>query len=320
MKPVKKKHHYVWAEYLRGWAQGNNVWYLTEKGKIANDSVKGLARTNDFYKIDSLTDNQIFLLQAFIFKLPNNLQESPLDLLNGVIYIQNFERIMREINISDKEIEDTILRLRSNLIEDIHAFHENEVKEVIRLIRSKPEEVKRSDIFTPGFMSFFGHQLTRTKSSRSKLVGILKRLAPLLPKEMSSMTVEELIGCANVLSFILGENVGKNMYFSSNDFNLTVLINNCSLGFITSDNPVVNISHDEMLVKNSPPERYDAFYPVNERVGLLIHEGSLYPKGVYEVVEKNVIDLNAKMAGFSDAHIFGKSKADIDGFKRIALR
>lgn len=53
---VKKRHHYVWANYLARWGRGTgDVFYTTRTGKIAHDSVRGIVVDDYFYKISALT-------------------------------------------------------------------------------------------------------------------------------------------------------------------------------------------------------------------------------------------------------------------------
>ena len=58
---IKQWHHYVWGFYLKQWANGNDIYHVTQKGKIACDSVKGLSRELGFYKIKPLNKVDIEL-------------------------------------------------------------------------------------------------------------------------------------------------------------------------------------------------------------------------------------------------------------------
>ena len=52
---LKRKHHHIWAHYLKHWSLDDlNVWYTSKKGNFCCDSVYGLAAERDFYKINFL--------------------------------------------------------------------------------------------------------------------------------------------------------------------------------------------------------------------------------------------------------------------------
>lgn len=80
---IKRNHHYVWSYYLKSWsAEDNKIFYISKKGKISCDSVKGLAKDIDFYKINSLNEKDIFFIKKLSSYSSSYLQNIHLQQLN----------------------------------------------------------------------------------------------------------------------------------------------------------------------------------------------------------------------------------------------
>lgn len=63
---VKKRHHYVWANYLARWGSGTkNVFYTTKNGKFAHDSVRAIVVDDYFYKVTTLTSKHVEVIRSF---------------------------------------------------------------------------------------------------------------------------------------------------------------------------------------------------------------------------------------------------------------
>ena len=72
--PVKRKHHHVWAYYLRSWSDGKNIPYISKTGKISNASIAGLAQKKDFYKLQKIEADELPWIEACIAQAHPKLQ------------------------------------------------------------------------------------------------------------------------------------------------------------------------------------------------------------------------------------------------------
>ncbi len=64
---VKKKHHYVWKEYLKAWSENNQVPALIKKsGKIIKANPEGLAQQRYFYALEEFTQEEEIILKKLV--------------------------------------------------------------------------------------------------------------------------------------------------------------------------------------------------------------------------------------------------------------
>ena len=82
---VKRRHHYVWAHYLRSWDEGGGVFYVTPKGNVAQSNANGLSFEDGFYKISTLDDRDVEYLSGWIEKSAVGLKKLHEDFLGDFI-------------------------------------------------------------------------------------------------------------------------------------------------------------------------------------------------------------------------------------------
>jgi|GEM_PF-4392087 len=66
---AKRKHHYVWANYLKRWSTNNrDIFYTTTTGKIAHDSILGgcpkMVDTSRLSKADKFYSQHLVMILA----------------------------------------------------------------------------------------------------------------------------------------------------------------------------------------------------------------------------------------------------------------
>lgn len=68
MSTIKKRQHYVWRNYLRGWAdKKDHIWALKkDEGKILCPELMGVAQEKYFYRVHELTKPEIDFMRRFI--------------------------------------------------------------------------------------------------------------------------------------------------------------------------------------------------------------------------------------------------------------
>ena len=125
--------------------------------------------------------------------------------------------------------------------------------------------------------------------------------------------------CGWIISYLLGTNIGVNLYLQRNKSPLTIFINRTAEKFISSDVPIVNLAASKSESEYVAPTLLDAFYPVSPTVGVLLNESGKYELGVVYVDSSDVEYLNHAIASNADEDIFGSSKASVDKYKRIIV-
>ena len=294
---VKRKNHYVWAHYLKAWANnGQDVYYRSPKRNIACGSVKGLAREDGFYRMTPLTANDFQLVKTWIeqFELP--LQQIHFDLLQSMM-IRSMQ-INALCPVEKKAERDALL---FNTIEDIHTRVELDMRPAINLIRAGDLNALDDEAIRNNFISYMGHQFTRTLFARNIWSSpVFREKAP----------VAELVE-RNwwLLSIIFGVNAGYGIERLYAAGKLVWLRNQTNIPFVTSDNPVINV-HPEVLDRrtiDTPPKEVDFYFPLTPTLAFMVSESGFYGSGEVEAREEHVSILNRNMLLMSSQTIFGST-------------
>ena len=303
----KSKHHHVWANYLSRWSEnGRDVYYTTDRGKIAFDSVKGIAMEKGFYKIEYLTDSHVNIIKRFSDKSPGRLREINMNCLNGFLHRQKLEDIYIKNGKKVEEVEEALHATRCNMLEDLHSAHENEVKPIISALAENNFEILDDSQNLTSFMQFFGHQITRTKAFKDAMIvstcGAKSRTEKHIAKEIQ--------GCWWFLSYMFGTNIGASLFSTRNEDRHCLLVNTTSCPFVTSDQTIINTHPSLRNDVFEPPEdeHCDFYYPLSPNVAYMINRSDRFEAGRVDVSEDIVKELNIKMAKKSNKHIIGKTE------------
>lgn len=309
---AKKRHHYVWAKYLTRWGGGTkNVFYTTKTGKIAHDSVLAIVADDYFYKSTKLTRRDVQIIKSFSQKSPDQLHHQHMSYLDDFLKVQQLERIYHESCIKHQETEQRLHVLKCNLLENLHASHEKKALPVLAALADEQLCILQDEQHMIEFMMFFGHQISRTKPFRDSVVQAHPR--------RTTLEIEVADSLAHAwwfMSYMFGMNIGFSLYVSRNEDIHALLVNNTSVPFITSDNPVVNVHPCISETGFAAPEHADFYYPISPRIGYIICNSERFIPGKNEVDEATVVELNAKVAAQSMVHIIGDSENAILPFKK----
>lgn len=309
---AKKRHHYVWAKYLTRWGSGTkNVFYTTKTGKIAHDSVLAIVADDYFYKATTLTKRDVQIIKGFSQKSPDHLHQQHMSYLNDFLKIQQLESIYHKSGIKNQETEQRLHALKCNLLENLHASHEKKALPVLAALADEQLDVLQDKQHMIEFMMFFGHQISRTKPFRDGVVQVQPR--------STAMEIEVADAMAHAwwfMSYMFGMSIGFSLYVSRHEDIHALLVNNTSVPFITSDNPVVNVHPCVSETEFAAPEHADLYYPISPRIGYIICNSERFTPGRNEVDEATVAELNAKVAAQSMVHIIGDSENAILPFKK----
>ncbi|KWU18991.1 DUF4238 domain-containing protein [Burkholderia cenocepacia] len=309
---AKKRHHYVWANYLVRWGRGTkNVFYTTRTGKIAHDSVRGIVVDDYFYRISTLTSWHIEVIKGFSRKSPDHLHLKHMSYLRDFLKIQQDDEIYRQSSIQNKEIEIHLDAMKCNLIENLHSGHENMALPVLAALADEKLDVMHDKQNMVNFMMFIGQQFCRTKAFRDNALQVLNRRSTLEIEVADAMSHSWWF-----LSYMYGMNLGWSLYASRNDARHALLINDTPTPFITSDHPVVNVHSSVSDTELSPPEYADFYYPISPRIAYIICDSDRFKHGKNQIDETTVAELNLKQAAQAMTHIIGDTEEAIRPFKK----
>ena len=309
---AKKRHHYVWANYLARWGNGTkNVFYTTATGKFAHGSVRAIAADDYFYKTTTLTSKHVEVIKGFSRQSPASLHQQHMSYLSDFLMMQKAETIYRESDIRNQEVELHLHAMRCNLLENLHASHEKIVLPVLAALADEQLEVLQDQQHMIEFMAFFGHQISRTKTFRDGLIQVQPRRNA-LEIEMA----DTMVHAWWFLSYMFGMSIGFSLYAGRHNARHALLINDTMVPFITSDQPVVNVHSCVSETEFSAPKHADLYYPISPRVGYIICDSERFTSGKNELDETTVAELNSKVAAQAMVHIIGDTENAIRPFKR----
>ncbi|AZE10479.1 hypothetical protein C4K10_2199 [Pseudomonas chlororaphis subsp. aureofaciens] len=313
---AKKRHHYVWAEYLARWGCGTkNVFYTTKTGKIAHDSVRAIVADDYFYKINMLTTKHVEVIKGFSRQSPDHLHQQHMLYLNDFLMMQQAETIYRESGIQNQKAEQHLHAMKCNLLENLHASHEKKAFPVLAALADERLDVLQDKQHMIEFMAFFGHQISRTKTFRDRVIQVQPR--------SNAMEIEVADAMAHAwwfLSYMFGMSIGLSLYVDRHNARHALLVNDTRVPFITSDHPVVNVHSCVSETEFSAPKHADFYYPISPRVAYIICDSERFTSGKNEVDEATVVELNTKVAAQAMVHIIGDTNSVIQTFKRYIGR
>lgn len=313
---AKKRHHYVWAKYLTRWGNGTkNVFYTTKTGKIAHDSVRAIAAEDYLYKVTTLTKEQVNVIKGFSRLSPASLQQQHMSYLGDFLELRQAEAIYRRSGVRSQEAEQHLYALKCNLLEDLHASHEQVVQPVLEALADEQLEVLQDKQCMIEFIAFFGHQFCRTKPFRD---GVIRNLVRRNAMEIG--VADAVTHAWWFMSYMFGMSFGNSLYLSRHDDKHALLINDTSVPFITSDHPIVNVHPCVSETAFIAPEHADLYYPISPRIAYIICNSERFTPGRNAIEETTVVELNSKLAAQAMVHIIGNSESAIRPFQSLIGR
>ncbi len=299
---IKRKHHYVWADYLKRWStDGLNVFHTTKSRKIKSDSVRGIAMDLDFYKLTTLSERDIQFILKCSSIAAEDLQELHRSYLDDFIKFQNIKNLYRSSGKIDETAEKAIKALESKLLENLHSAHEREAHPILDELSKGNLSTLYKKEHTINFTTYLAHQLTRTKNFKER---VFNYNSPSNKKH--SELLANLKNSWWLLSYMLGINLGRELYIFRSKYTHSLLINRSRTPFITSDQPAINI-HPHAWTGSSNPDFLDLYYPISPEYAYVIAQSDKYPSGVATITATDAIQLNSKIAARAKIHIIGSS-------------
>ena len=254
----KRGQHYVWKSYLDPWAESGQVYFLRD-GRVYHTNTKNVAKQRDFYRLRDLTKNDIDILEESIQESPQHLHSLHHVLVSKCATIARLHAVADAVLPGDDEACQALEEAVINTEEDLHSQIEANAVPLIKSMRSGNIDFFSDDKAVVDFFYFIGVQSMRTKRNRE---AVLKRLAEANP----SIDITRLW---NMLSHILGMNIGWNLYAERCNYRLVLLENPSDTPLITGDQPIVNTYARE---DGTPPENLELYYPLSPQLAMLLSD------------------------------------------------
>ncbi|RTY87062.1 DUF4238 domain-containing protein [Flavobacterium sp. RSP15] len=308
---IKRKHHYVWREYLRSWSSNEKIYsYLKSKDKITKPNLMGVAQQRFFYSLEEFTIEEELILKELVIEYSNSDASLKINLELFNIYT-SYSRIKRldkqktfDINSQSEleKLEKITDLIRTNLFEEFHTIVEGYGKKVIKI--KKFEDLKifenEDDLFFT--MIFLCSQFLRTKKMKKSLELVFNKSDFIIPKYTNIISLV----FANSLAVSLSQNQSINFIFYEND---------TKIKFLTSDQPLMNLLINDKD-ENGKVKDFELYYPINTRIAIVIHFGNQNNK--YELIkinEQKVNMLNDFLFDYADEFVFSDTEEQLAVYK-----
>jgi hypothetical protein len=320
LKPleIKKKHHYVWAQYLRQWAHGNDVWYITSKGgNIRIDSVESRSQDLHFYKINELNEKDIEFIELFPTTDSPAIQEfhaSQLKLFKKLSAMINIPSTLKNTEYL-KELEELSEWASNNPLEETYTIIELSARPIMQKLWSGDASCLKENSNMICFCNYIAHQLARTKKIKDQTFLAMKNSNQDNKLWADSAKLFEKNWW--FIGYKTGINFGHSLYQSARTTNHILIKNTTNIDFITSDFPVIN-AHQSVqdTSANKKIEKLDLYYPLSPKLAYMINDSQHYNHLNSFVNEEDVIKLNLLMAKNSYRNIYGSSEQSLKDLRK----
>lgn len=277
----KKRHHLVWKYYLKKWSNNDKIWCKTN-GKITNTNIQNVGIISDFYKVKIIPKKKIDYLLALIEFAPLELKPVYSEIVENFITISEDLIDLKEIrNFKSDEAEKKIMDIDYNLEENIYCNIEKMALQFLESIYEENISFLEDSNSKFLFFLFLAHQHFRTEQSNIANDINLKPIWHVLRHIHAAGLAWSLI---------------------KYNFKVELLKNKSTEEFITSDQPTVNIKANY----KDPPQELDLIYPVTPWLAVRI-----FDTYTFVLNEKNVIEINRKLAMHSYKQIYSRSEKQL---------
>lgn len=339
MGDKKRRQHFVYQGYLRAWTNEEKLYCLRKANKTPfQTSTANVANKRDFYRIKQLNKEEILLFRLSIHKIKSNHKQEVYDFINenqGLFQEQKEIEFAMQLLVKHYGGFDSI---PTDLVEALDVYAEEldvEINNKMENFYGESEAIasrwfndlrqKNSDFYyskgennSPSkskkeFLSFLCLQYFRTDAIRNRWSSHFEDafslpLLPVLGIDRDNVNLENI---AQPFFKLLSLNLTDNLL--TRNVPLTILINDSTVPFITSDQPLINLAADYNDLDEDLTELC-FFYPISPYIAITINGDS--SKKTVKINEAQVDNLNQKMIDASYEAVYA---SDQDIFKRYKI-
>jgi hypothetical protein len=303
MEQKKRRHHYVWRYHLESWSLNGTLFCLRD-GEIITNNPRNFAVKKDFYRLPELNAAEIQFLLAFAKKLP---QRGSTVVANFIRYFSFHSQLSQyESLLSERQdITQHIDTLRSNLEEDYHTAIENSAIPIIQKIKNGDVSFYSDQKECACFMYFVALQLLRTKKMSDAMA--------MMPENAFGIDLRKTWPAQR---HMVASNFGCNLFLERHEKPITMVHNDTSVEFITSDQPVINLYPDEAKSNNV----LAVFYPVSPKKAVIFGDLKVgIPRPEWRITSDEAMQLNKTLALSSHEMLFASSHLALKVFNKENL-
>ena len=225
--------HYVWRHYLEAWQDEDGLVHCARNGIILPATKpKNIMAERDFYKLSRITKGDADFLKTFIGSTGTvELREVHRYFINALAHISTASELIQRSERASAEEKRYAQGVVIEIEEKLHAQIEQDALPILTELRNKRSGFISTDDSAIAFFHFISHQYFRTKRIREAIREELSQIGP----------NHEFARLANIVCHIGAVNVGGSLFVDRNEFDIVFLDDRDDVGFITGDQPVVNV-------------------------------------------------------------------------------
>ena len=289
----KRDQHYVFQAYLKNWVNTNGKLWCMREGKVFYVKTSNIAFEKDFYRVNSLSNNDIEFIKLFFYKSSDAFKKEMDYFLKLYTTIDKDEKIFElifklctkdipEISETIDDINKMIDIARNNIMEEVYCDFEGEACDWLK-------NLCKEDI-----------DFLYTSSKEEKEKFFVNKEFP-----QGSIKAENLY---QPMLWLLSAKCSDKIL----NAHITLIINKTDVPFITSDQPVINLKADYKDFSNQPDELV-FYYPISPRVAVKIND-DLCVKKIELTNSSDIYEYNDLINRAAYKMIFSKDKSVISKY------
>lgn len=303
----KRKHHYVWEFYLRGWATNGQVW-CQHAGKRFSASTENVGHQRDFYRLKEMSPYDLQVVETVIVAAIDE-RLRPLA-RSWTLYFQRLfelKRMHEESGEPNPELEKLLDATINDLEEDLHASIEDGAVPILTALRAGDDSLLRTEEGGLLFARFMAAQYLRTPGIKGR---VTKSLG-----DIPGFNAEAAFGLIRIM---LSTSLGWSFYASRRTLRVAFLQASGDATFVTGDQPAINTRSAKD--QDVPPTKLELYYPLRPTLALSMNfdaEAALTERNTLSL--EQVMEYNRRIANSAHEQIYAQSAAALTTFQRSEL-
>ena len=229
---IKHRQHYVWQNYIRAWCNADGfVHYSRNNEEPSVTNTTNLMVERHFYKLQRLTDSDIEFLRIYIqYSGSPDLRPHYQELVKSFSLIANVHELIKDKSTVPPAEKEKVRKLLIEAEDTLHDSIEINAVPILDQLRQKQSEFINSSESAAAFFFYIAQQYCRTKSLRESIKKELSRQSH--PQTSANLT--------NTFCYIMACNIGFSFIAERESLEI-VFLENKESGFVTGDQPVINL-------------------------------------------------------------------------------
>ena len=229
-----RRQHYVWRYYLETWQDKERLVHCSRHGRVLPPTnPANLMVERDFYRLPRITTTDANFLEHFTIVPTESagLRESHRSLVAKLRYICEANEIVqssdRASSAEKRYSQALVVETEEKLLGQI----EEDALPLLDELRQKRTDFIYNYESAMAFFRFVAHQYFRTKRMREATGEGISEILP--GQDFARLT--------NIVCHLHAENFGSSLFVDRNEFDIIFMESRNGLGFITGDQPIVNL-------------------------------------------------------------------------------